>query len=122
MLSELIAKATRLPVEEVKAGVTICRNHVYVIPPNAFITIAGEAFLLTPRTKELGQHLAVNHFMRSLAESRGNRAIGVILSGTGADGRLGLENIKAEGASPSRKPPPPHNTMECLRLRSILGV
>jgi two-component system, chemotaxis family, CheB/CheR fusion protein len=97
MLSELIAKATKLPVEEVKAGMTISRNHVYVIPPNAFMTVSGEVFSLTGRTKELGQHLAVNHFMSSLAETHGNRAIGVILSGTGADGTLGLESIKAEG-------------------------
>jgi CheB methylesterase len=65
MLSELIAKATKLPVEEVKAGLTIRRNHVYVIPPNAFMTVSEEVFSLTDRTKELGQHLAVNHFMRS---------------------------------------------------------
>ncbi len=97
MLSELIAKAAKLPVEEVKEGTAIRPDHVYVIPPNAFMTMSAGTFLLTPRTKELGQHLAVNHFMRSLAESRGNRAIGVILSGTGSDGTLGLESIKAEG-------------------------
>jgi two-component system CheB/CheR fusion protein len=97
MLTELIAKTTDLPVEEVKAGTMIRSDHVYVIPPNAFMTIDAGVFSLTPRTKELGQHLAVNHFMRSLAESCGNRAIGVILSGTGADGTLGLESIKAEG-------------------------
>jgi two-component system CheB/CheR fusion protein len=97
MLTELIAKVARLPVEEVKAGTTVQADRIYVIPPNAFMTLDGGTFSLTPRTKELGQHLAVNHFMRSLAASRGNRAIGVILSGTGADGSLGLESIKAEG-------------------------
>jgi two-component system, chemotaxis family, CheB/CheR fusion protein len=97
MLSEIIAKSTKLPVEEVKASQTIQPDHVYVIPPNAFITISAGVFSLTPRTKELGQHLAVNHFMRSLAGSRGTRAIGVILSGTGSDGTLGLESIKGEG-------------------------
>jgi two-component system CheB/CheR fusion protein len=97
LLTELIAKATKLPVEEVKAGTTIAPDHVYVIPPNAFMTLSSGVFSLAPRGKELGQHLTVNHFMRSLAEDRGNRAIGVILSGTGADGTLGLESIKAEG-------------------------
>jgi two-component system CheB/CheR fusion protein len=96
-LAELLGKTTRLTVKEVSNGVMVQPDHVYVIPPNAFMTISGGVFSLTPRTKELGQHLAVNHFMRSLAESRGNRAIGVILSGTGADGTLGLESIKAEG-------------------------
>ena len=97
MLTELIAKVTKLPVEEVRAGTVVSPDHVYVIPPNAFMTLSGGVFSLAPRGKESGQHLTVNHFMRSLAESRGNRAIGVILSGTGADGTLGLESIKAEG-------------------------
>ncbi len=96
-LSDLIAKTTKLPVEEVRSGVTVKVDHIYVIPPNAFLTIAEGVFSLTPRSKELGQHLAVNHFMRSLAENHGNKAIGVILSGTGADGTPGLETIKAEG-------------------------
>jgi two-component system, chemotaxis family, CheB/CheR fusion protein len=70
---------------------------VYVIPPNAFMSISDGMFALTPRSKGPGQHLAVNFFMRSLAESRGIGAIGIIFSGTGADGALGLESIKAEG-------------------------
>ena len=97
MLGDLIGKATRLPVSEVKHGLAVEPDHIYVIPPNAFMTIAGGVFSLTSRTKERGQHLAVSYFMRSLAGSRGNRAIGVILSGTGTDGTLGLESIKAEG-------------------------
>ena len=97
MLTEIIAKATAMPVEEVKSGVRIKPNGVYVIPPNAFMSISDGMFALTPRTKGPGQHLAVNFFMRSLAESRGIGAIGIIFSGTGADGALGLESIKAEG-------------------------
>ena len=97
MLTEIIAKATAMPVEEVKAGVRIKSDCVYVIPPNAFISISKGTFTLTPRSKGPGQHLAVNFFMRSLAESHGAGAIGIVFSGTGTDGTLGLEDIKAEG-------------------------
>ena len=97
LLAEILSKATRLPVDEVRSGIRIKPNHVYVIPPDAFMAITAGAFTLTPRNKESGQHLSVNFFMRSLAEERKSGAIGVILSGTGADGTLGLESIRAEG-------------------------
>ena len=97
MLTEIIAKSTAMPVEEVKSGIRIKPDCVYVIPPNAFMSISESTFTLTPRSKGPGQHLAVNFFMRSLAESHGVGAIGIVFSGTGADGTLGLEDIKAEG-------------------------
>ena len=71
MLTEIIAKATAMPVEEVKSGERSRPDCVYVIPPNAFISISEGVFTLTPRSKGPGQHLAVNFFMRSLAESHG---------------------------------------------------
>lgn len=97
LLAEILSKVTRMPVDEVQAGVRIRPNRVYVIPPDAFMAIADGAFVLTPRSKGPGQHLSVNFFMRSLAEERKSGAIGIILSGTGADGSAGLESIKAEG-------------------------
>lgn len=97
LLAEIIAKATTMPVEEVKSGVKVRPNCVYVIPHNALMAISAGVFKLTPRSREPGQHLSVNFFMRSLAEERKGRAIGIVLSGTGADGTLGLEDIKAEG-------------------------
>lgn len=97
MLTEIIAKATAMPVEEVSAKARVKPDCVYVIPPNAFMSISDGSFALTERSKGAGGHLAVNFFMRSLAESHGMSAIGVIFSGTGADGTLGLEIVKAEG-------------------------
>ena len=97
MLTEIIAKATKMPVEEVKSGVAIQPNRVYVIPPNALMAMAGGVFQLSPRGKTPGQHLAVNFFMHSLAQERKSGAIAIVLSGTGADGAAGLEDIKAEG-------------------------
>ena len=97
LLSDIIAKTTRMHVEEVSAGTPVKRNQVYVIPPKTLMAIVDGVFVLTPRTKGPGQHLAVNFFMQSLASERDSRAIGVVLSGTGTDGTLGLESIKAEG-------------------------
>jgi two-component system CheB/CheR fusion protein len=97
MLTEIIAKTTKMPVEEVKSGVTIRPNCVYVIPPNALMALAGGVFQLSPRGKTPGQHLAVNFFMHSLALERKGAAIAIVLSGTGADGTAGMEDIKAEG-------------------------
>lgn len=97
MLTEIISKATRMPVEEVESGTKLNSNHVYVIPHNALIAVSDGVFALTPRAKGSGQHLAVNYFMRSLAEERKSKAIGIVFSGTGSDGTQGLEYIKAEG-------------------------
>ena len=97
MLTEIIAKATSMPVEEVESGTRLNPNRVYVIPHNALISVSDGVFVLTPRGKGPGQHLAVNYFMRSLAEERKIRAIGIVFSGTGSDGAQGLEHIKAEG-------------------------
>jgi two-component system CheB/CheR fusion protein len=97
MLTGIIAKNTRMPVEEVKSGVTIRPNCVYVIPPNALMALAAGVFQLSPRGKTPGQHLAVNFFMHSLAQEQKSGAIAIILSGTGADGTAGMEDIKAEG-------------------------
>ena len=97
MLTEIISKATGMPVEEVMSGVTVQPNHVYVIPPNTMMALAGGVFQLSPRSKSPGPHLAVNFFMHSLALERKSGAIAIVLSGTGADGTAGMEDIKAEG-------------------------
>ncbi|HET9364378.1 MAG TPA: chemotaxis protein CheB, partial [Candidatus Angelobacter sp.] len=97
LLTEIISKATSMKVEEAESGTKLSPDRVYVIPNNALIAVSDSVFVLTPRNKRPGQHLAINHFMRSLAEERKSRAIGVILSGTGSDGTQGLEYIKAEG-------------------------
>ena len=97
ILAEILARATRMPVEEVKPKAKIRHNHVYVIPAGASMSIADGSLMLTPRRKGPGQHAPINIFMRSLAQERKSGAIGVILSGTGTDGTSGMEDIKAEG-------------------------
>ena len=97
ILARLLAKATSLPVNEVKDGVIVEPNHVYVIPPNATMAILHGVLHLMARDEPLARHLPIDFFLRSLAEDQGSRAIGVILSGTASDGTLGLKAVKAEG-------------------------
>jgi len=96
-LTEILSRATAMPVTEVRDGMRIEPNHVYVIPPNTNLAILHRMLSLMPRTEKQGLHLPIDYFLRSLAEDRRGRAVGVILSGTASDGTLGLKAIKAEG-------------------------
>jgi len=101
MLSELLSKVTKMPVAEAHGVTHLLANHIYVIPPNA--TLAMEDGGLTARPIQAGNRdekrhvMVIDAFFRSLAEHRKSQAIGVVLSGTGSDGTLGLAAIKAEG-------------------------
>jgi two-component system, chemotaxis family, CheB/CheR fusion protein len=97
ILSELLGRATKMPVIEVKQGMAVKANHVYVIPPNADMTIADGTLHLSPLNPDRARRMPIDLFLRSLAEKHQNRAIGVILSGTASDGTLGLQAIKAMG-------------------------
>ena len=94
LLTELLAKATTMPVVQIKHGMRAEPNRIYVLPPNANITISGGVLHLEARTSP---HMPIDHFFKSLAEDQGSKAIGVILSGTASDGTQGLKAIKAEG-------------------------
>ena len=97
IIKDLLARETPMPVAEVTDGTKVAPNHVYVIPPNKLMTIEGHNLRLSPRDASRGAHMPIDHFMRVLAEELGNRAIGVILSGTGSDGALGMAEIQARG-------------------------
>ena len=97
MLSGLLAKKTEMPVAEVKDGMSVEPNRIYVIPPNTNLAILNRTLQLMPRTETRGRHMSVDYFFRSLAEDQGSRAVGVVLSGADSDGSLGLQAIKAEG-------------------------
>ena len=97
MLAALLARTTQLPIHEVRDGMRVEPDHVYVIPPNANMAVLHGRLSLIPRTEERGLHLPVDFFFRSLAADQQSRAIGVILSGTASDGTAGLRAIKAAG-------------------------
>ena len=97
MLTELVSKATSMPVTEVTEGDRVEPNHVYVIPPNRNMAIEGGVLHLAVRTEARGLHMPIDTFFTSLAAANRSQAIGVILSGTASDGALGLKAIKSEG-------------------------
>jgi two-component system CheB/CheR fusion protein len=97
LLSEIMGRITDMPVLEVVDGVAIAPNQVYVIPPNTAMTIESGTLRLQPRPRSRTGSHAIDNFFSALALERGNRAIGVVLSGADADGTLGLEAIKAAG-------------------------
>ncbi|MBD2153381.1 chemotaxis protein CheB [Leptolyngbya sp. FACHB-16] len=96
-LSAILARATQMPVQEVQDGMVVAPNQVYVIPPNFSMTIAQGVLRLEPRSKANGVFMSVDMFLLSLAEERGNKAIGVILSGGDSDGTRGIQAIKGAG-------------------------
>ena len=95
-LTELLSKASKMPVSELTDGTRAEANHVYVIPPRCNLGIS-RGILHTPARPGNGRNMPIDTFLQALAEDRGNRAIGVILSGTASDGTLGLQAIKAAG-------------------------
>ncbi len=96
-LTLLLSKATRMPVIEVSDGIAVEPDRVYVIPPNKNMTISRGTLRLAPRTEASGLQRPIDDFSVALAEEQGNRAVGVVLSGTGSDGTYGLKVIKAAG-------------------------
>src|SRR5690349_18982149 len=97
MLAEILARATPMPVNEAADGMRVEANHVYVIPAHVELIIAHHRRQLAARTRAAQSHMPIVRFLRSLAGECGPRAIGVILSGTGADGSAGVEAVKAAG-------------------------
>lgn len=94
IMVELLQRATTLPVRQITDRLTVEPNHVYVIPPNRDLSILhGVLHLLEPEAPR-GLRLPIDFFLRALAADRQERAIGVILSGMGSDGTLGLRAIK----------------------------
>jgi two-component system CheB/CheR fusion protein len=98
MLVKLIGGTTAMPVREVTDGMPVQENHIYVIPPDTQMTIDGNALRLVPRTTKV-PHRPLDTFFSSLAQARGNAAIGVVLSGSDADGAEGLQSIRDAGGT-----------------------
>ncbi|MEO7143019.1 MAG: chemotaxis protein CheB [Bryobacteraceae bacterium] len=97
VLASLLSRATRMPVMEARDGTPVEPNHVYVIPPNTIMSISRGALKLQIRPKGPGSPRPIDYFFRSLADERKAAAIGVVLSGTDADGSQGLQAIREGG-------------------------
>jgi two-component system, chemotaxis family, CheB/CheR fusion protein len=95
--TQILARATSIPVLEAQNGMRVQPDHIYVIPPNGDMTMRGRVLQLTNRKEPHAVNTTIDIFFRSLASDQGRNAIGVVLSGTATDGTLGLAAIKGEG-------------------------
>jgi two-component system CheB/CheR fusion protein len=97
LLTEILQRSTSMPVVEAENGVAVGANSVYIIPPNRQMAIAhGQLWVAVPEVPR-GQRMPIDAFLRSLADDQGDQAVGVILSGTGSDGTLGMRAIHGAG-------------------------
>ncbi len=96
-LSEILQKATKMPVNQAQDGMKIVPNSVYVIPPNTLMTLDQGVLKLEPRRRVRGKYMVIDGFFSSLAADRGSQAIAIVLSGSNEDGTAGLGVIKSAG-------------------------
>src|SRR5450432_3288090 len=96
-LVDIFSRVTTLPVETVSDRMRVKPNHVYVVPPNTGVGIIDGRLSLTPRIETGGLHLPIDRFLESLAHDRTVQALGIVLTGTGSDGTVGVRAIKAQG-------------------------
>jgi two-component system CheB/CheR fusion protein len=97
ILSELVRRYTKMEVFEVEDGMVIKPNCTYIIPPNHDMALVNGALQLLEPTLARGIRLPIDYFFRSLAQDQHDRAICIVLSGTGSDGALGVRAVKGEG-------------------------
>jgi two-component system CheB/CheR fusion protein len=94
IMPELIQRTTKMEVQQVKDGMKVQPDHVYVIPPNKDMSILHETLQLLEPSKPRGLRMPIDFFFRHLAEDQKEKSIGIIFSGMGTDGTLGLKAIK----------------------------
>ncbi|QDL36869.1 chemotaxis protein CheB [Rhodoferax sediminis] len=97
ILNEILQRSTTMPVVEAQDQMKVAPNSVYVIPPNRDLAILHGVLQLSLPEQPRGHRMPIDAFLRSLAEDQGEKAIGIVLSGTGTDGTLGLRAILGAG-------------------------
>jgi two-component system, chemotaxis family, CheB/CheR fusion protein len=97
MLAGILGRATQMPVVNARDGEPAEAQHVYVLPPGAILTIREGRLRLRPTSSVDRERTPIDLFFSSLAEDQGEHAIGIVLSGGGTDGTLGLKAIKEKG-------------------------
>jgi len=114
VLPELLAKYTQMVVEQARDRTQVEPNRVYIIPPNATLTIQEGVLQVTAPKEARGHRTPINSLFSSLAEDRGENAVCIMFSGTGTDGTLGLKAIKEYGGMAMAQ------TLESAKYDSIL--
>lgn len=116
----ILQRATRMPVVQVSAKVQIERGHVYVIAPNQHMAMMDGLLLVDELERPRGRHIAIDMFFRTLAEVHRERAVAIVLSGTGADGAVGLARVKEQGGVTIAQTPvdAEHDAMPVAAIRT----
>ena len=96
-LPEILQRETNIPVHEISDNVKVKPDQVYIIPANKMLVATDGILQLSPRPSKDQKNMPIDIFFSSLAEVHQSHAIGIVLSGNGADGTVGLKNIKGHG-------------------------
>jgi two-component system CheB/CheR fusion protein len=96
-MDSLLRRYTEMQVLNIEDGIRVKPNHIYLNPPDKHVVIMNGKLCLMESKEPHGVKMPINYFLRSLAEDKGEKAICIILSGTGSDGTLGLKAVKGEG-------------------------
>ncbi len=97
LMDELLSRRTEIAIHRVEDGMAVEPNAIYLIPPKKEMIISGGRLLLTDKDPATGLSLPIDTFLRSLAQDLGERAVGIVLSGTGSDGSRGVRAIHEAG-------------------------
>jgi len=96
-LADVLRTISRIPVEQINGPVRVEPDHVYVIPPSKHLIMIGGMLHLQDIEQPQGRRIAIDRFFRTLADTHGPQSVGVVLSGMGEDGALGLKQLKEVG-------------------------
>lgn len=97
MMVDLLSSHTKMKVEQAAQGMTLERDHIYVIPPGTYLSIKDQTLQLSRPLAPHGARLPFDFLLKSMADELGSNAICIILSGTGADGSIGLKSVHEKG-------------------------
>lgn len=96
-VAALIQRVTVMPVSEVRTTTPIQENHVYVVAPGTHIEMSDGCLRVVEQPSTVGRPFVIDHFFRTLADAHERRAVGVVLSGSGSDGTIGLGRLREVG-------------------------
>lgn len=97
LMNELLARHTKMPIQVIENGTQTKANHIYLIPPRTNLSMYQGKLYLEEQSNLQKLNLPIDVFFRSLAMDQEKKAIGVVLSGTGSDGAIGVRAIKESG-------------------------
>jgi two-component system, chemotaxis family, CheB/CheR fusion protein len=96
-LPEILQSSSNMPVQQVTKTTKMKPDHVYVIPPNSHLNSVDTHLRLSDLEEKRSERAPIDHFFRTLSKTHDGHAVGIILTGTGSDGTLGIKDIKERG-------------------------